>query len=264
MRDESSIPEQEERLTGGNTAESVVRLGSTVRKRATPSTPAVQSFVAHLRTVGFQAAPMPLGIDDQGRQVWEYAPGPLWHDSKTHFPSELRRVGSMIRNLHDASASFCVPEGAQWNERYEFSGHELICHNDLAPWNLVCGNSNWTFIDWDASAPATRLWDLAWTCISFPPFEPGSELVTAATAMQTLLSGYVLDSSNYSELIRLMVMRSEAEYNLIIEGAKAGQQPWLKLHAEEHHQYWGPVAEHINRNASALESTLILLDSAPH
>ena len=169
----------------------------------------------------------------------------------------------MIRDLHDASASFCVPEGAQWNERYEFSEHDLICHNDLAPWNLVCGESNWTFIDWDGSAPATRLWDLAWTCMSFPSFEPGCDLVTAASAMQTLLSGYVLDSSNYSELIRLMVMRAEAEYNLIVEGAKAGQQPWLKLQAEKHHQYWGPVAEHIDRNASALESTLISLDSAP-
>ena len=66
-----------ERLKGGNTAESVVRLGSTVRKPATPSTPAVQSFVAHLRALGFQAAPKPLGIDDQNRQVWEYVPGSL-------------------------------------------------------------------------------------------------------------------------------------------------------------------------------------------
>ena len=86
MREEPSVTEQEEQLRGGNTAESVVKLGSTVRKPATPSTPAVQSFVAHLRAVGFQAAPKPLGIDDKKRQVWEYAPGPLWHDSKFHSP----------------------------------------------------------------------------------------------------------------------------------------------------------------------------------
>lgn len=256
------IPEREERLKGGNTAESVVRLGSTVRKPATPSTPAVQSFVAHLRALGFQAAPRPLGIDEQNRQVWEYVPGSLWHSRKTHSLSDLRRVGGMIRDLHGAAASFHVPEGAQWNMRYEFSGHDLICHNDLAPWNLVCSDTGWTFIDWDATAPATRLWDLAWTCISFPPFEPRCDLATAASAMQSLLSGYVLDSSRYSELIRLMVMRARAEYDLIVEGAKEGQQPWVKLHAEEHHQYWGPVAEHIDRNASALESALVSLDCA--
>lgn len=262
MKEGSSLPEQEERLKGGNTAESVIRVGSTVRKPATLSTPAVQSFVAHLRSVGFQAAPKPLGIDDQGRQVWEYVPGLLWHSSKTHSLSDLRRVGALIRDLHDAAASFHVPEGTQWNNRYELSGHDLICHNDLAPWNLVCGDTRWTFVDWDATAPATRLWDLAWTCISFPPFEPECDLATAASAMQTLLSGYGLDSSRYGELIRLMATRARAEYDLIVEGAKEGKQPWIKLHAEAHHQYWGPVADRIDRNASALESRLISLDSA--
>ncbi len=254
MKDEALFP-QEERLKGGNTAESVIRLGSTVRKIATPSTPAVQSFVTHLRSVGFQA-PKPLGIDDRGRQVWEYIPGPLWHSSKAHTPADLRRVGALIRSLHDAAASFHAPEGAQWNKHYKASGHDLICHNDLAPWNLVCGDACWTFIDWDAAAPATRLWDLAWSCISFPPFEPDGDLGTAATAMQALLGGYVLEPSMNGELISLMIERSRAEYDLIIEGASQGQQPWVKLHAEGHQRYWGPVAEYIDRNASALEVTL--------
>ncbi len=133
------IYEQEESLKGGNTAEFVVRLGATVRKPATPSTPAVQSFVKHLRSVGFRDAPEPLGMDVQGRQVWEFIPGLVWHSTNAHTQADLRRVGTMIRDLHRAAASFCMPEGIQWNRRYEFSGHDLICHNDLAPWNLVCG-----------------------------------------------------------------------------------------------------------------------------
>ncbi len=76
MNSEPSESDEEERLSGGNTAQSVVRFGSTVRKPATPSTPAVQGFVTHLRAVGFQAAPKPLGVDSQERQVWQYVPGP--------------------------------------------------------------------------------------------------------------------------------------------------------------------------------------------
>lgn len=49
MESEPSESEKEERLSGGNTAQFVVRSGSTVRKPAAPSTPAVQSFVTHLR-----------------------------------------------------------------------------------------------------------------------------------------------------------------------------------------------------------------------
>ena len=255
------VSEPEERLTGGNTAESVVRLGSTVRKPVTPSTSAVQSFVSHLRAQGFQAAPEALGIDDLGRQVWEYVPGPLWHSSTTHTQSELRRVGAIIRELHKAAASFEAPEGVEWNPRYELSEHELVCHNDLAPWNLVCGNDRWAFIDWDAAAPASRLWDLAWSSMSFPPFHPGCNLATAAVAMQALLGGYGLERTQYGELIGLMVKRARAEYELIVEGAGRGQQPWVKLYAEKHHKYWGPVADYVDRYASNIEDLLNALQN---
>ncbi len=261
MGDAAHTSEPEEQLTGGNTAKSVVRLGSTVRKPATPSTSSVHSFLRHLRGAGFEAAPEVIGLDEQGRQILEYVPGPLWHNSGTHSQTELRRVGAIIRAFHRAAVSFQMPEGAQWNTRYQQNKQDIICHNDLAPWNLVCGPDRWIFIDWDGAAPATRLWDLAWSSISFPPFEPGCDLRASAVAMHALLNGYGLDKASYEELIRLMVTRARAEYGLIIEGAATGQQPWVRLHAEAHHQYWGPVADYIDRNASALKLLLISLDT---
>ena len=79
--------------------------------------------------------------------------------------------------------------------------------------------------------------------------------------MHTLLSGYALSPSQYGELIGLMVTRARAEYELIVEGAKEEQQPWVKLYDEEHHQYWGPVADYLHRNALALEAASVSLDS---
>ncbi len=248
--------EQEEQLTGGNTAESVVRLGSTVRKPVTPSTSAVNSFLAHLRTMGFQSSPASFGIDEQGRQILEFVQGPLWASSAPHTQTDLCRVGSIIRTLHEAATAFKAPKGTQWDFRYEPEEHDLICHNDLAPWNLVCGSDRWVFIDWDAAAPSTRLWDLAWASISFPPFEPGCDLPKAASAMHALLNGYGLEEASYGKLIRLMVTRARAEHDFIVEGAKKSKQPWARLYAEEHHQYWGPVSDYIDRHASALEQSL--------
>ena len=80
--------------------------------------------------------------------------------------------------------------------------------------------------------------------------------------MHALLNGYGLESSNYGKLIELMVTRARAEYNLIVAGAKEGQQPWARLYAEKHHQYWGPVSDYIDRNAPALERLLTALDQS--
>ena len=254
------MPEREEQLTGGNTAESVVRLGSTVRKPVTPSTPAVHSFLAHLRATGFEASPAALGIDEHGRQILEFVRGPLWNSGAPRTQTDLRRVGTTIRTLHNAAVSFQAPEWAQWNARYEPDERNLVCHNDLAPWNLVCGTDRWVFIDWDAAAPATRLWDLAWASISFPPFEPECDLPRAVTAMHALLEGYCLERSSYDKLIRLMVTRARAEHDFIVEGAQKDQQPWIRLYADGHHRYWGPVSDYIARHASAIEQLLLSLD----
>ena len=249
-------PEQAEQLTGGNTADSVVRVGMTVRKPATSATPAVHSFMAHIRAAGFESSPEVLGMDEQGRQILEFIPGPTWTDSPTHKQTDFRRAGAIIRALHEASISFQEPKDAQWYFRYQRDEHDLICHNDLAPWNLVCGSDRWVFIDWDAAAPATRLWDLAWACISFPPFKPEADLSSAATAMQALLNGYGLEEAQLRHLIRLMVTRARAEHNFILEGARKNEQPWARLHSEGHHLYWGPVADLIEHNAQELQQLL--------
>ena len=48
-------------LEGGNVAEAVVRVGSTVRKPTTVSTAAVEALLDHFAEVGFSGAPLSLG-----------------------------------------------------------------------------------------------------------------------------------------------------------------------------------------------------------
>lgn len=249
------MAESEEKLTGGNTAESVLRVGETVRKPVTRATPAVHSFLRHLHASGLLSSPQALGMDEEGRQVLEFVPGPMWNDSPRG-RDDLYRVGMMIRALHTAAASFAPFDGAEWDAHSKPTGNELVCHNDLAPWNLVCAPERWVFIDWDASAPSTPLWDLAWSAISFPAFVPECNLEDVTPAMSALLDGYGLEPERYEELIGLMVTRARDECAFIVEGAEAKQQPWERLHREEHHLYWGPVADWIERNASEIRDRL--------
>ena len=90
------MPEQEEKLTGGNTADSVVRLGMTVRKPVTKATPTVHGFLDHLRLAGFDGCPQAFGVDQGGRQVLGFIPGTVVHKAGRNMPVDLHRVGMLI------------------------------------------------------------------------------------------------------------------------------------------------------------------------
>lgn len=50
---------------------------------------------------------------------------------------------------------------------------EVICHNDIGPWNTVFvdGRAR-AFIDWDTAAPGPRGWDVAYAAYRFVPYIP--------------------------------------------------------------------------------------------
>ena len=37
-------------------------------------------------------------------------------------------------------------------------------------------------------------------------------------------------------------------YELLRDGASTGTQPWARLHAEGHAEFWGPAADYIERH----------------
>ena len=76
------------------------------------------------------------------------------------------------------------------------------------------------FIDWDNAAPGTRLWDLAWSAISFPPVEVDCDLALVGKAIRAIGNGYGLPISEYHPLIELMVERAQAASNHLLDGVR--------------------------------------------
>jgi hypothetical protein len=56
----------------------------------------------------------------------------------------------------DAAESFRPPPAPHWNVVIAPDREDLICHHDLAPWNLVRDGDRWVFIDWDSACPAAE------------------------------------------------------------------------------------------------------------
>src|SRR5258705_13362728 len=118
-------------LVGGNLSASV-RIGDTVHRRAGSWTPAVHALLAHLKRVGFGAAPEPLGFDEQGRAVQSFLHGeghPGWPDPRPQrmFEDEATLVAAakLLRRYHDSLDGFVAPSGPHWPV-VPPGGHDVI------------------------------------------------------------------------------------------------------------------------------------------
>jgi Ser/Thr protein kinase RdoA (MazF antagonist) len=227
----------------------VVLVGDTVRKPVTPATPAVEALLAHLD--GFPGAPRHFGRDDQGRQVLEYIPGTV--DDIPADNRELHRAGRLIRDLHDALADFHPPAGARWQVVIPPDRVDLVCHHDLAPWNLVRAEGRWVFIDWDGAGPGSRLWDLAYAAHGFVPMHANGDPNTDGPRLRALADGYGLDDEQRADLPALVVAHTRGMYDLLTTST---EQPWTRLHAEGHADHWGPAADYVERHLDAWRTAL--------
>jgi Ser/Thr protein kinase RdoA (MazF antagonist) len=257
VREDDGV-EREEVLTGGNVADRVVRVGATARKPALLQTSGVEAVLEHLAEQQFGGAPRTYGRDDHGRHVLEYVPGELAHAQPPSTLAELRRVGQVIRELHDTMESFDPPTDVTWNVIVpDPAGGDLICHNDLAPWNLVRNDQRWVFIDWDNVGPSSRLWDLGYAATAFLPFVSGGDVEVDGQRLRALVDGYGLDLEQRRAFPEQIAARTRGQYDLLIRGHETGAQPWDRLYEDGHADYWGPaaayIAEHHDAWVAALE-----------
>lgn len=242
-------------LSGGNAGGVVVRVGDTVRKSWTESTESVADYVRHLRESGVDA-PRIVGRDAHGRQVIEYVDGVLAMAREPLTHSELHRVGEMARAIHDASASYVPPTDARWDTLLEPANAELICHNDLAPWNLITGN-RWVFIDWDGAGPSTRLWDLAYAAQTFTLNATDRAPFDAARDLAAFVDGYRADEALRTALPRAMRRRAAAMHDLLYASHETHREPWASMYVSGHGAHWERVAEYVNQHEDRWAAALL-------
>lgn len=231
----------EEPLAGGNATAGVVRVGETVRKPWLSSTPAVARLMAVVQDAGIDV-PAHLGADAAGRQSIEFVPGRMAMDLLPLSDGDLRRVGALIRSIHDACTDVPLDDG--WEPALIPAPHsDLLCHNDLTPWNLVMGE-RWVFIDWDAVGPSSRLWDLAYSAQAFAGIAEGVPVEAAAARLAAIIDGYAPADELRAALPATLGPRAAAMHAMLRNAAASGVEPWSTMFTEGHGAYWAGVAEY--------------------
>jgi hypothetical protein len=156
----------EQRLDGGIAhAGQVVRVGPHVLRPASPHTGSIHAFLRAIRHAGFEGAPSPVGIDEDGRERLVFIDGdvpltpyPDWSQSD----AALASIARLLRGLHDASRGF-DPRGLAWSDSLaDPAGGALVCHNDVEPSNVVFRDGiAVALLDFEFAAPGRPVYDLA-------------------------------------------------------------------------------------------------------
>lgn len=212
---------------------SVVRKGSMVLRPSGPWTPGIHSLLRHLHNTGFTSAPSIVGsgLDTEGREMVSYIegesvhPGP-WSDEA------ISEVGSLLRRLHDHSATFEPPAHAVWKPWFlrELGGTSVVySHGDVAPWNTVTREGMpLALIDWECAGPVDPMVELARVCWLFPQLHDDDvadrvglpSLEIRARQLRLLVEAYRVPPAQRQalfELILEVVVRETAEQAIEIQ-----------------------------------------------
>lgn len=250
-------------LTGGRPG--IARAGDVVRRPAGFWTPQTQRLLRHLRDVGFERAPEPMGFEIDGCELVGYLRGEVHVDVRTGSARSLEALDSaarLLREYHDASESFAASPDAEGPWRLTpREPREVICHGDFAPYNVVFEGERATgLIDFDAAHPGPRVWDIAYALYRWAPFEDpsrpgiGGDLAAQVARARGFCDAYGLPTERRRELPAAMEARLRSLVAFMIEQAQQGDAAFAANLEDGHHLGYIADAEYIRRNASAIEA----------
>jgi len=260
------MEENEIVLDGGNINDGVARIGNTIRRNTGTHSRSVHRLLKALDNAGFTQAPKFLGIDEKNREILSYMEGrcsiepEYWSDERY-----LTSAGELLKTFHDASATYHCESDDIWAYEYpDKDMHEVICHNDFAPYNLIADKEQFVaVIDFDLAGPGPRIRDVAYAAYWLVP------LSQRAKDMQ---EPAIADTENGSERLKQFcagcgVPADKALLNMVGEVLlhmsdeqvaidMLGHEAAARLIAEGHLNHWGQEALAFDEYRSSIESNL--------
>ncbi|MGE4607168.1 MAG: aminoglycoside phosphotransferase family protein [Myxococcota bacterium] len=258
----------EETLDGGNLNQ-VVRVGDTVRRATGVWTPAVHALLEHLRDCGFHECPRVIGIDDEGREILSYLPGKTVGSRKpwpewTRSERTLTDVARWLGRYHRAVADFVQPEDTRWRlTEARAAPGEIICHNDVAPYNVAWGQMGMVGVfDWDVAGPGTRELDLAFAAWNFVPLHAEAQCgelgwltpVDRASRLRRFVGAYGLEDRR--GFVELIAVRMQSSIDRIQGAADRGDPAFRALVDAGHLEPVRASKERLMRDATVLQRAI--------
>src|SRR4051812_9733737 len=231
----------EHQLVGGvANAGRVVRVGEHVLRPSTAYTESIHAFLRALREAGFNGAPMPIGVDDDGRERLMFIEGavpvppyPAWAQQDV----ALASTAALLAELHNRSRSFSAAEYVWSAELADPAGGTTMCHNDICLENVVFQDGVAVgLLDFEFCAPGRPVYDvaqLARMCVPVDDDTSASRLgwhdADRPARLRLVADAYGLDRLQRTELLDLLDTSAEQGGAFVRRRVDAGDENFIAM-----------------------------------
>ncbi len=238
------VEPDEEVLQGGvANAGAVVRVGSHVLRPSNEHSASIVELLSGLEASGFRGAPVPVGLEADGRERLHFIPGdvaippyPDWVQADECLTS----MAELIRALHDASVGIATADMTWSSEMADPEGGPVICHNDVCLENVVFRDSQAVaFLDFDFAAPGRRTFDLAAFARMCVPVDDDASATRLGWhpsdrpgRLRLVCDVYGLDAEGRSEVLHCLDMSIARGGEFVRRRAEAGEPGFVQMWAE--------------------------------
>jgi hypothetical protein len=232
---------QEEQLVGGvANAGQVVRVGDHVLRPSTAYTQSIHAFLRGLRESGFNGAPMPIGVDDDGRERLVFIEGavpvppyPEWAQQD----EALASAAAVLAELHHRSRGFNAGEFTWSPELADPAGGTTMCHNDVCLENIVFQDGIAVgLLDFEFCAPGRPVFDVAQFARMCVPVDDeasaarlGWHHADRPARLRLVADVYGFDQLERTELLTLLDTSAEQGGAFVRRRVEAGDENFIAM-----------------------------------
>ncbi len=228
----------------------------------------MHQFLGFLAKQDDLAVPRVIGSDEKFEYV-TYVQG-----ETTNYPlvgdyasiEALVSCAHLQRKLHDCSVEYLKShslEGASWMLPIQ-EPIEVICHSDLAPYNLAFkGAKAIGIFDFDTIHPGPRIWDLAYSIYCWAPFKTDSadrlgDIHQQIYRAKLYCNAYGLGNEQREKLVSTMIRRLEALIDFMMAQAESGDPQFLDNVKSGHHLSYIADIDYLHHHNEQITKGIVL------
>ena len=224
-------------------AGAVVRAGDHVLRPSNEFSVSILAFLSALAASGFDGAPVPVALEDDGRERLRFIEGdvpvppyPDWAQSD----EVLVSATTLIRKLHDASQRVDTTAMTWSSEMADPEGGPVICHNDVCLENVVFRDGRAVaLLDFDFAAPGQPTFDLAAFARMCVPVDDdisaeklGWQPADRPGRLRAVCDAYGLDADCRARVLRSLSESIARGGEFVRRRAAAGEQGFVTMWAD--------------------------------